>query len=40
MHNDNGVVCPNTKRGHTETRESPYGLIRGSYTQKKISLID
>jgi len=34
------VVCPHIKKGHTETRESPYGLIKGSYTQKKIALID
>ena len=40
MHNDNKGVCPNTKKGHTETRKSPYGLIKGSYTQKKISGID
>jgi len=40
MHDDNGVVCPNTKRGHTETRKSPSRAVKGSYTQKKISLID
>ena len=32
MHNDNKVVCSHTKREHTETRESQYGLIKGSYT--------
>jgi hypothetical protein len=39
MHDDRGEVCPKAKRGHTETRESPYGLIKWSYTKKRISLI-
>lgn len=40
MHDDNKVVCPHTKRGHTETRKSPSKVIKRSYTQKKIALID
>ena len=37
MHNEE--VCLKGEKRHTEIRESPYGLIKWSYTKKKISEI-
>jgi hypothetical protein len=39
MHHDRGEVCREGEKRHTEIRESPYGLIKWSYTKKKISEI-